>query len=101
MWAFNHTVNSTRTLFLDFNNTVPPISCGFDILTGEDMFCCKDLNGQTIKEPQRPRFKDKSGKAYPCMDQTPHCKRWATKPKACIPTPARPDDPTSQENNYR
>ena len=52
------------------------------------MFCCKDLdeNSQRIQNPQLPRFKDiKTGKAYPCMDQTPLCKQWVTIPKTCSP----------------
>ena len=28
---------------LDFNNSTPPESCGFDKVTGEDKFCCSDL----------------------------------------------------------
>ena len=63
----------------------PPESCGFDINTGEDMFCCSDLNGQSIKEPQKPLF-TKNGKPYPCLDQTSHCDRWMkTNPKSCSP----------------
>ena len=50
------------------------------------MFCCKDLdeNSQRIKNPQPPRFKDKkSGKAYPCVDQTSRCRQWANIPNSC------------------
>ena len=50
------------------------------------MFCCKDLNenSQRIKNPQPPRFKDKkSGKAYPCVDQTSRCREWANIPNSC------------------
>ena len=75
-----------KTSFSDFSNPFPPTPCGFDNPNGEDMFCCKDLdeNSQRIKNPQPPRFKDKkSGKAYPCVDQTSRCRQWANITNSC------------------
>ena len=38
-------------------------------------------------EPQKPLFLNIS-QAYPCMDQTSHCKRWIeTDPRSCDPPP--------------
>ena len=64
---------------LDFNNTLPPEACGYDKSTGEDMFCCSDLdkNSQKVLKAQAPLFTNKTTKqAYSCMDQTSHCERW-------------------------
>ena len=73
----------------DFSNPKPPVSCGYDEQSGEDKFCCSDVdeNSVLVKNPQEPLFRDKkTGKAYPCMDQTPHCERWVRmNPKSCRP----------------
>ena len=74
--------------YIDFNNTAPPESCGFDLTTGEDKFCCSDLgpNSQLVNKPQKPIFKQNNGKAYPCMDITPKCEQWVKNyPEHCNP----------------
>ena len=73
---------------LDFNRSMPPESCGFDKVTGEDKFCCSDLGPEQklVEEPQLPLFLDKNSKAYPCMDQSSHCQKWIeNSPGSCIP----------------
>jgi hypothetical protein len=73
----------------DFEKATPPKACGFDKATGEDKFCCKDLNqnSERVLEPQKPLFTDKkTGNAYPCMDHTRHCERWIIEsPRSCNP----------------
>ena len=72
----------------DFNNTTPPESCGFDLITGQDKFCCSDLgpNSKLVNEPQKPIFKQNNGKAYPCIDYTPKCEEWSRNyPEHCSP----------------
>ena len=72
----------------DFNNTTPPESCGFDLTTGEDKFCCSDLgpNSKLVNEPQKPLFKQNDGTAYPCMDHTSKCEEWTRNyPEHCSP----------------
>ena len=74
----------------DFNNTTPPESCGFDLTTGEDKFCCTDLgpNSQLVNEPQKPLFKPErhDRTAYPCMDYTSKCEEWTRYyPEHCSP----------------
>ena len=74
--------------YIDFNNTSPPESCGFDLTTGEDKFCCNDLgpNSQIVDKSQKPIFKQNNGKAYPCMDNTPKCEEWTKNyPEHCTP----------------
>ena len=74
--------------YIDFNNTTPPESCGFDLTTGEDKFCCTDLgpNSQLVNEPQKPLFKQNDGTAYPCMDYTSKCEEWTRNyPEHCSP----------------
>ena len=68
--------------------------------TGEDKFCCKDLDPSTLRVsmPQSPLFPEtNSGAARPCRDHSPECPRWAeTKPDSCDPHPDL-DDPDSIE----
>ena len=82
------------SVFQDFINAKPPEACGYDESTGEDKFCCKDLdvNSQHVNEPQKPLFTDKrTGEAYPCMDQTSHCERWIKiNPESCNPDHKNP-----------
>ena len=74
------------SFFIDFSNLTPPESCGFDLSTGEDKFCCAHVDKDPVLESQPPLFKDKNGKAYPCMDQTSHCEKWVQKfPENCEP----------------
>ena len=58
----------------------PPLSCGFDLKTGEDNFCCveSDTENPKIEKPQPPLFK-KDSKPYPCLDQSSYCKKWLEK----------------------
>ena len=44
---------------LDFSESIPPESCGFDKNTGEDMFCCSDTS-QRVEKPQPPLFPDQN-----------------------------------------
>ena len=71
--------------------------------TGEDKFCCKDLDQSTprVSMPQSPLFPEKSsGTARPCRDHSPECPRWAkTKPNSCDPHPD-PGSQESAENSY-
>ena len=66
--------------FLDFENEKePPTPCGYDKTTGEDKFCCSDLESDYRHQPQPPLFPDPNNpsRARPCIDQTPkHCQRW-------------------------
>ena len=88
--------------FPDFSNITngPPTLCGYDVNTGEDKFCCKDLDPSTLRVsmPQSPLFPEtNSGAARPCRDHSPECPRWAeTKPDSCDPHPDL-DDPDSIE----
>ena len=73
---------------LDFENNRPPASCGFDLSTGEDKFCCaaQDFESKKIIQPQDPLYTQKNGKAYPCIDFTTYCKQWADDyPQNCYP----------------
>ena len=81
-------LNTHIIYVLDFNNSMPPESCGFDKVTGEDKFCCSDLGPEQklVEEPQLPLFLDKNSKAHPCMDQSSHCKKWIeNSPGSCTP----------------
>ena len=46
--------------FPDFSNITdgPPTLCGYDVNTGEDKFCCKDLDPSNLRVsmPQSPLF---------------------------------------------
>ena len=82
--------NKCKNFFssLDFNEPIPPESCGFDLSTGEDKFCCADLdlNAKSVENPQLPLFPGTNGKARPCMDQTSNCEKWAkSNPENCSP----------------
>jgi len=70
----------------DFNNTMPPKSCGFEN-SGIDKLCCSDLKGKKINKSQPPKHPEKNSKPFSCIDHaTEHCKRWkANSPKSCSP----------------
>ena len=72
---------------LDFSFTKgPPNYIGINENTGEDMFCCSDINGQTITKPQLPQFPTVSNEPRPCDDYSTHCTRWAKNyPESCSP----------------
>ena len=85
---------------VDFNEKMngPPILCGWDLETGEDKFCCKDLDPTTprVNMPQPPMFPEKgSNEARPCRDHSTECPKWAkNRPDSCKPHP----DPSSNES---
>ena len=65
----------------------PPLSCGFDIQTGEDHFCCTENSSNEFdiedhSTPQPPRFYQNE-KAWPCVDLTEMCTKWDK--KGCDP----------------
>ena len=78
--------------FPDFNNTLPPMTCGFDN-AGEDKFCCseKDESDSAKKFPvQPPKYPVMviSTQTGPrdCKDETENCPKWVEKvPKSCSP----------------
>ena len=78
---------------VDFNEKTngPPKLCGWDLETGEDKFCCKDLDPSTprVNMPQPPMFPEKgSNEARPCRDHSTECPKWAkNRPDSCKPHP--------------
>ena len=65
----------------------PPLSCGFDIQTGEDHFCCTENSSNEFdiedhSTPQPPRFYQNE-KVWPCVDLTEMCTKWDK--KGCDP----------------
>lgn len=71
----------------DFSNSTPPTYCKLDKATGQDKFCCSDVNDKSpdaLANPRPPQFPRKDGQARPCQDHTPLCKKWARDhPESC------------------
>ena len=89
----------------DFSNIAggPPTLCGWDVDTGEDKFCCKDLDPSTprVFMPQPAIFPEKnSNSPRQCRDHSPQCKIWAkNKPDSCKPHP-KPDSFEAVDHSY-
>ena len=52
-------VTQKQHILLDFSNNEPPQSCGYDDSTGEDRFCCAEVqrrDGTYVTKPQPPLF---------------------------------------------
>lgn len=56
----------------DVSNDIPPLYCGWDLQTGEDLFCCEGpASKPPLKEPQK-----KYGN-FPCRDYNSYCQDFA------------------------
>ena len=71
--------NFKQIILSDFEGPKPPTFCGVDLATGDDKFCCIDLNkAETEIKPQLPQF-PVSGTVStprPCIDHTSICSQW-------------------------
>ena len=89
-------------MFPDFSGKGPPTLCGWDVDTGEDKFCCKDLDSGGVSMPQPPLFPDKdTNEARPCRDHSKECPKWAKKkPDSCHPSQESPESDEFLKHSY-